>query len=178
VYYSVVSSKLNTRYTQSTRYKILSALNVSTALLDIFLCCLICQMIYDSEITTLIENGGHLRQLHDTVSTTDSSESDGLVTSSDSDGEERDKRLHRRMNEATHRDSLKMHGIKYYECFKAASLWLNEIKVSDHDDSSDERILAQVEPYDYPLSPTSDVHLSIASIEDSDGSDDDVAINE
>jgi hypothetical protein len=35
------------------------------------------------------------------------------------------------MNEVSHRDSFKMHGIEYYECFKTASLWLKDIRVAD-----------------------------------------------
>ena len=77
----------------------------------------------------MIENGRQLRELNDTVTTTDSNEDQDLITSSDSDGEESHLRLMRRMNEVTHKDSFIMHDIQYYECCKAASLWLNDITV-------------------------------------------------
>jgi hypothetical protein len=97
------------------------------ALLDLFLCYLICKLIYNSKITTLIAKGGHQIELHDTVSATSSGESGDSVGKSSSDSEENDARFKRRMNEATHRDSFRLQGIRYYECVKATSQWFNEI---------------------------------------------------
>jgi len=67
-----------------------------------------------------------------------------------------------------------MHGINYHECFKAASLWLNEISISSNDDSADETVA--VETIDWPASPSSDINLSLTSIQDSDGSFEDLPI--
>jgi hypothetical protein len=74
------------------------------------------------------------------------------------------------MNEVTHRDTFRMHGIRYYECFKAASLWLNDIKEANHNESSDERILALAANDECPDSSDSDDHTPIGSIGDSEGS--------
>lgn len=69
---------------------------VFSALLDIFLCTMSCVMIYEAEITSLIAKGGHLNELYDTVST--SSEISSGQSSTESDGAERDARLHRQLN--------------------------------------------------------------------------------
>lgn len=50
-------------------------MQITIAVLDIFVCYLICQMIYDQDITSMIERDGHQRELHDTVSSNDSSSS-------------------------------------------------------------------------------------------------------
>lgn len=47
----------------------------------------------------------------------------------DSDSDEKEARFRRRMNLSTDRDSLKMHGIKYFECLQATSLWLIELEL-------------------------------------------------
>jgi hypothetical protein len=84
-----------------------------------------------------------LRQLSDTVSS-EISETDSDLCSEAEDTlyESGHERLVRRMNEATHKNSFRILGIEHFECFKATSLWLNDLKVIEHSESSDEVILA------------------------------------
>ena len=69
--------------------------------------------------------GGHARDFNDTVSSSEVSESSEGSTSSS--GGESEARFLRRMDEATHRSSLKISGIHYYECLKATNMWFNEL---------------------------------------------------
>ena len=46
------------------------------------------------------------------------------------------------MDEATHRDTFTMLGNEHYEWFKAASLWLNDIRAAVREESSDEKVSA------------------------------------
>jgi hypothetical protein len=59
---------------------------VVSAFSDLLVCCLIFQVIYDAEINTLVQKGGHPRDLHDTVSSGDS-QSHSASSSSDSSKE-------------------------------------------------------------------------------------------
>jgi hypothetical protein len=113
--------------THSLSYKVLCSLYVIDGALDIILSYLISSLLYDSAVTSMIEKGTPPTQMHDTVSSNSDPSSSSANDSSESDGEEGHSRLQRRMNET--RDSFRMHGIRYYECFKATSLWLNEIQV-------------------------------------------------
>jgi hypothetical protein len=81
-------------------------------------------MIYDAQISSIVQKGGHPSQLNDTVSS--STSSDDVLTESSDDGDE--ERFERGLNESTHRESLVIHGIQYYECFRVASLWFNSVE--------------------------------------------------
>jgi hypothetical protein len=70
--------------------------------------------------------GGHARDFHDTVSSSEVSECSAMSTSSS--GGESEARFIRRMDEATHRTSFKIQGIHYYECLKATSMWFKDLQ--------------------------------------------------
>jgi hypothetical protein len=123
-------------------------MQISTACLDLFVCCVICQMIYDTNITSLVARGGNLRELHDTVSMSSSENSEiniSITTTLESDADEKEARFLRQMDDATHRNSFLMQGISYYECVKATSLWLDEmpLEFQNEEESCDEVFINQ-----------------------------------
>ena len=100
------------------------------------------------------------------MSTQESDLSFYLGTSS-SDEDENHQRLTRRMDDATHKHSFQMHGIEHYECFKATSLWLNDILpdveiVADSDNDRGTTTSA---------APTADYNVSIVSLNAADSDD-------
>jgi hypothetical protein len=78
------------------------------------------------------------------------------------------------MNESSHRDSFKMHGIEYEECFKAVSLWLKDLKVLNQNDTDNQ----EAHDVEHSDSSYSDQNVSLGSIGVSDDSNDDTAIND
>jgi hypothetical protein len=110
----------------STAYKISSTQNISTALLDLFLCCLICFLIYDKDFYSCFRQGA------DFIARMTSSSNE--ITSSDSDetsekkADKKIKKFERQWLGSFHHDNtFDLSFTDYEQCVKAAAQFLNAI---------------------------------------------------
>jgi hypothetical protein len=111
-------------------------LAITIAVLDLFLIYVVCQIIDLKNPKSLLIQGD------ERSSSSDCEEQQSSESSLDSEESDiqRQASFKRGMYEASHRDSFRMSGISYYECFKATSLWFTDIAVEIQDlaESSDE----------------------------------------